>query len=107
MNEPYAWPLDDLAGVSELADQHEVGRAAVCNWAERYPDFPAPLLTLAAGRIYSRQQVAAWRTRTTSTPTGWVDTAVNLETGETTTTPATTYVTPEEFVERFITGGSQ
>lgn len=56
------WPLDDLAGVAELADIHGVARTTVCNWVTRYPDFPKPVLNLHAGKFWSRNQVAAWRT---------------------------------------------
>lgn len=54
------WDLADLAGVTELAAEHQVNRSTVCNWAARYADFPAPLVELSTGPVYSRQQVRAW-----------------------------------------------
>lgn len=56
------WPLADLAGVSEIAARYEMGRAAVCNWPKRYPDFPSPLIDLMAGPVYSRSEVHQWYT---------------------------------------------
>jgi len=57
------WPIDDLAGNSEIAAALGVGRAAVANWPERYTDFPQPLRVLAAGPIYSLRQVVEWDSR--------------------------------------------
>lgn len=54
------WELDDLACVSDLACEFDVGKSAVCNWAARRADFPAPLVTLASGPVYSLLQVRAW-----------------------------------------------
>jgi hypothetical protein len=57
------WDLADLAAVGDLAADHDVGKAAVCNWASRYVDFPAPLVELSTGAVYSRRQVRAWHER--------------------------------------------
>lgn len=54
------WDLDDLASISDLARDLGVGRAAVCNWRQRYEDFPAPLITLSSGPVFSHRQVRAW-----------------------------------------------
>jgi hypothetical protein len=54
------WPLDDLAGVAEIAEALGVGKAAVANWAVRYSTFPQPLVVLAGGPVYSLAQVVAW-----------------------------------------------
>lgn len=54
------WELDDLAGNGDLADGLGVGKATVANWTVRYPDFPKPLIHLAAGPVWSRSQVKAW-----------------------------------------------
>lgn len=55
------WDLDDLAGVSELAEEHGVVRAAVVNWRRRHADFPEPLIVLSTGPVFSRRQVCAWQ----------------------------------------------
>lgn len=52
--------LDDLAGVTELAALTGESRGLVSMW-QRREDFPAPVLTLAAGRIYRASEVIAWR----------------------------------------------
>jgi hypothetical protein len=57
---PGMWDLNDLAGAKEIGDGYGLSRSLVCNWATRYADFPAPILVLATGAIYSRRQVAEW-----------------------------------------------
>lgn len=57
---PAYWHLEDLAGIGDLAQDLGVGKAAVSNWTSRYPDFPAPLVTLSTGPVYSRWQVRQW-----------------------------------------------
>lgn len=56
------WDLADLANIGDLALEFNVGRAAVCNWRERYASFPAPVVTLGNGvfPVFSRTQVRAW-----------------------------------------------
>jgi hypothetical protein len=64
------WDLADLATVTDLAAEYGVGKSAIGNWALRYPNFPAPLVTLARGglNIYSRRQVRAWHDAREWTP---------------------------------------
>jgi hypothetical protein len=54
--------LEDLIATKDVAELAGTTSAAVSNWRNRWPDFPAPLVTLAAGEvpIYSRRAVAAW-----------------------------------------------
>lgn len=56
------WDLDDLVTVSDLAAEFGVGRAAVCNWAVRYDDFPEALTTVSCGyaALYSLRAVCTW-----------------------------------------------
>jgi hypothetical protein len=54
------WDLEDLAMAKDITDDYGLTRSTLCNWAARYADFPAPLVTLATGAVYSRCQVAAW-----------------------------------------------
>ncbi len=44
----------------ELSEEFGFSKATICNWAARYDDFPAPVLNLAAGPVYSRRQVRRW-----------------------------------------------
>lgn len=55
------WDLTDLVATGDLARERGISRAAATNWPARYPDFPAPLLCLSAGRVYSRRQVRRWQ----------------------------------------------
>jgi len=59
------WDLDDLAGAGDLARLLGVSRATFCNWQKRYPDFPKPLVRLAAGPVFSREQVLKWHAQWT------------------------------------------
>jgi len=54
------WNLEDLGSAKDIASTYGLTRAVICNWVHRYPDFPASLVTLATGQVYSRRQVAAW-----------------------------------------------
>ncbi|MFC6883443.1 hypothetical protein [Actinomadura yumaensis] len=49
----------NLVGVTEIAVRCGVTAAAVSNWGERH-DFPAPIVTLAAGPIWSWTDVMAF-----------------------------------------------
>jgi hypothetical protein len=56
--------LADLAGGAEIADALGVTRALVNEWSRRdYLDFPAPVVTLAAGRFYRLSEVLEWHAR--------------------------------------------
>ncbi|MER7166732.1 hypothetical protein ABT336_11805 [Micromonospora sp. NPDC000207] len=57
---PNCWPLDDIAACGDLAAALGVRNSAINNWANRYPDFPAPLRVLSTGPVWSLQQVRAW-----------------------------------------------
>lgn len=52
--------LDEVVGGVEIAEMLGVSRAVVSVWQKRYDDFPAPLLTLSAGRFYRRSEVLEW-----------------------------------------------
>ncbi len=70
---PFPWDLRDLAGLADIAaallepvPARPTSRArnrssTVLNWTTRYPDFPRPLIVLAAaGPLYSLEQVIEW-----------------------------------------------
>jgi hypothetical protein len=52
--------MDDVIGVSEIAELLEVSCSAVCNFRKRYHDFPPPIKVLAMGPLYSRKAVIEW-----------------------------------------------
>jgi hypothetical protein len=54
------WDLNDLVGISEIAEIFGRTRGAVCNWRNRYDEFPDALIELYAGPIFSRKEVLAW-----------------------------------------------
>lgn len=57
----YAWVVvDHLVGISEIAQMLGVSRQRAVQLVGGYDDFPAPNATLAAGRIWERNQVEAW-----------------------------------------------
>lgn len=59
----YAGPVvDHLVGVSEIAHMLGVSRQRAVQVVGDYADFPAPVSTLASGRIWEREAVEAWIT---------------------------------------------
>jgi predicted DNA-binding transcriptional regulator AlpA len=57
----------DLVGVAEVAALLQVTRRSVARYANR-PDFPEPVVRLAAGPIWRRSDVLAWDRRTPRLP---------------------------------------
>lgn len=53
-------PDQDLVGLQEIATLSGVTASAVANWRKRFADFPAPLVELKAGPVFSEAQVKAW-----------------------------------------------
>lgn len=51
---------DHLVGVSEIAKLLRVSRQRAVQVVRDYADFPAPVSSLASGRIWERQAVEAW-----------------------------------------------
>ncbi len=49
-----------LVGAAEIAELLGVSRQRVAQLGERYDDFPAPVATITAGRIWARADVEAW-----------------------------------------------
>jgi predicted DNA-binding transcriptional regulator AlpA len=49
-----------VVGVSEIAELLGVTPQRAGQIARDYADFPAPITTLAAGRVWDRQAVKAW-----------------------------------------------
>jgi len=60
----------DVVGVPEAAEILGVSRQRVYQLIDAYPDFPAPLATLAVGRIWSRSAIEEWNQRHDDRPTG-------------------------------------
>lgn len=54
--------VDHLVGVSEIARMLGVSRQRAVQVVGDYADFPAPVSTLASGRIWEREAVEAWIT---------------------------------------------
>jgi hypothetical protein len=65
---PRALLSSDLVGAHELAQRARVSRTTVHQWRMRHPDFPAPVVVLAMGALYSWPDVATWLE--TPRPTG-------------------------------------
>jgi hypothetical protein len=55
----------DLVGTAEIAQRLGVRDHNVVNtWRRRHGDFPAPVVILSAGRVWSWPDVEAWASRT-------------------------------------------
>jgi chromosome partitioning protein len=52
--------VENLMGVSEIAEFAQVTKQAVVNWRARFDDFPRPVQTLQSGPVWARESVQAW-----------------------------------------------
>jgi predicted DNA-binding transcriptional regulator AlpA len=59
----------ELAGLSEIAEMLGVTKRTVQRYMAR-PDFPAPRVHLASGRVWVRADIAAWAKQRLPLPTG-------------------------------------
>ena len=59
-----------VVGVPEIAQILGVSRQRVYQLIEAYDDFPAPVATLAVGRIWSREAVEQWNRIQGDRPSG-------------------------------------
>lgn len=53
-------PERTLVGVFEIANRAGVAVATVHSWRRRHPEFPEPVVTLAAGPVWRWADVEAW-----------------------------------------------
>lgn len=53
--------MSDVVTLGQLADELNLRRSAVTNWADRYLNFPKPVGMFGKARVYSRTEVIAWR----------------------------------------------
>jgi len=60
----------DVVGAPEVAQMLGVSRQRVYQLIDTYPDFPAPVATLAVGRIWSRASIEEWNRLHDDRPTG-------------------------------------
>lgn len=52
--------MQDLIGLSEIAEIAETSSQSVNNWKKRYGDFPEPAIKIKAGEFYEREQIMKW-----------------------------------------------
>ena len=63
--------MNDLAGITELAEMLGLSRTAIYDYIARDDlGFPAPEVDLSRRRLWSRQAVADWAARTLPLPEG-------------------------------------
>jgi prophage regulatory protein len=60
----------EVVGVPEIGQILGVSRQRVYQLMETYEDFPAPLATLAVGRVWSRAAIEEWDQKHGERPTG-------------------------------------
>jgi predicted DNA-binding transcriptional regulator AlpA len=53
----------EIVGIAEIAKSLNWSGPTVCNWINRYPDFPKPIATLAMGRVFDMHEVRLWAVR--------------------------------------------
>jgi len=61
--------VDDLVGAQEIADRLEVSRPQTVHmWHRRHGDFPAPVVELSMGYLWSWPDVEEWARATGRLP---------------------------------------
>jgi predicted DNA-binding transcriptional regulator AlpA len=55
--------VNTLIGQAEIADTYRVSTAAVTNWRERHPDFPAPVYSYGRTAVWLRNDIHEWAKR--------------------------------------------
>lgn len=95
--------MDELLGIHEIAEMAGVTAAAVSNWRNRHPTFPAPEAELRSGPVFRRDRILAWL-RTRRVPVTTVISTINLKggVGKTTTTVAVAEMLASEFSKRVL-----
>jgi len=59
------YDVDDLVGASEIADRLGLASSSVVrDWRRRHADFPAPVLVLRMGPVWSWPEVRTWARNT-------------------------------------------
>lgn len=54
---------ESMIGIFEISELANVSPSAVANWRKRFPDFPAPLVDLKSGPVFSENQIKLWLAR--------------------------------------------
>lgn len=54
--------VHDPVGITEIAERLRARPNTVSNWVKRFDDFPDPLFTLAAGRVWEWADITTWAT---------------------------------------------
>jgi len=64
---------EELVGPAEVAERAGVSRSAVAQWRRRYPDFPAPVAVLGAGRQAPKGMAGGMAVWTWGAVHAWLD----------------------------------
>lgn len=52
--------VENLVGLSEIAELFDIRPSAISNWQARHEDWPEPVLTLRMGSIYDLEDIDAF-----------------------------------------------
>lgn len=50
----------EIVGIAEIAEIAKVSRQVICNWRNRYDDFPPPITSLKSGPIFRGNLIRKW-----------------------------------------------
>lgn len=64
---------ESLIGIFEIAELANVSPSAVANWRKRFPGFPAPLVELKSGPVFSENQIKLWLAKRQGTDSGEIE----------------------------------
>jgi len=51
---------ESMIGIFEIAELANVSPSAVANWRKRFSEFPAPLVELKSGPVFSESSIRLW-----------------------------------------------
>jgi chromosome partitioning protein len=93
----------ELVGLSEIAEMAGVSRQVVTNWRARTKDFPTPIVELASGSVWKREDIERWLLRKEGNMTKVIS-FINLKggVGKTTSAVAISEFLAEEHQKRVL-----
>ncbi|SFL48595.1 chromosome partitioning protein [Lachnospiraceae bacterium KH1T2] len=96
--------MQELVGLSEIAEIAGASNQTVSNWKKRYEDFPEPIAQIKAGEFYDKDHIVKWLKRKGKIMGAKIVAFINLKGGvaKTTTTVGTATVLAGTFGKKVL-----